>query len=221
MLSTLWQSKIKLGLALWAALTLLGWLWYLPFLSGVPLPGVHGLAWAYSALVIIMILVLLTVFLTLPLVGLAFIALLLASLRPEWQRPARRRGKNLLVLLLIELLALIALLPTMILGYYPQTQQTIAPWQQSFHAIYVPPLDDNYGALLLLRCDRWKLCYSVYRGETNVMSAAEARLHYNAETERVALRLESQWVYVQSATGEVCRMPSRAFNAETRCNFEP
>ena len=219
MLSTLWQSKIKLGLALWAALTLLGWLWYLPFLSGVPLPGVHGLAWAYNALAIVAVLVTATVLLTLPVFGLAFLILLLASTRPKWQRPARQGAKKLLVLLLVELLALIALLPALVLGYAPQTQQTIAPWRQTWHTVYVAPLDDNYGALLLLRCDRWGLCHPVYRGETNVISVAEALLQYNPETDQMALQLEGQWVYVQSAAGDICRVRLRSLDADDKCRF--
>ncbi|MEL6402501.1 MAG: hypothetical protein AAFR26_26005 [Cyanobacteria bacterium J06626_4] len=187
-------------------------------MSGMPLPGMHTLAWAYSALAIVTILVTAAVLLTLPVLGLAFLLLLLASTRPEWQRPARQGAKKLLVLLLVELLALIALLPTLVLGYAPQTQQTIAPWHQTWHTVYVAPLDDNYGALLLLRC-RWGLCHPVYRGETNVISAAEALLKYNPETDQMALKLEGQWVYVQSAAGDICRVRLRSLDAYEKCSF--
>jgi len=200
----------------------LGWLWYLPFASG-QVPGWHKLAWLYSHLSWGAVVLVLWTLVTLPLVGAALAILAGLSLKATWRRASRQGAKVLLVGLLIELLAIAALLPPLLAGYWPLTKLAIAPWHQTFRTVNVGfVLADNYGDLMVLRCDRLGLCRQVYRAYTDVESAQAATLQLNADTTQVALKLEGQWVYVAAADAELCRAASpRSATDFGKCSFAP
>ncbi|PSR12714.1 hypothetical protein C8255_26225 [filamentous cyanobacterium CCP3] len=204
---------------LWGLLTALGWLWYLPFASGRGF-GFHGLAWAYSQLFAIALLLLLVGIAAIALGSIALCVLLLMGLRPDWQRSARRGIQKLLVLLLVEVFLLVALLPALFLGYAPQASQVVPLWRTTYRVVYVAlPIDDNYGDLMLLNC-RW-LCQPVYRGSTDIISASEADLAFSAETNQVGLRVQGQWVYVRSPQSEPCTRSLGLTANERECRFIP
>lgn len=204
----------------WAMLAALGWLGYLPFVEGA-VPGVHGLAWAYNKLFVIALLTLLAVIVLVIAGGLAFCLLLLLSLKLEWRQSARRGLAKVVWLLVSGLLLLVALLPAFVAGYAPQTSQTIAPWGVTYRTVYVAlPLDDNYGDLMLLSC-RLGLCHQVHRSYTDIVSAGEAALAFNAETNWVALHLQGQWVYVRSPNEELCNQPPQSTTFNGSCSFVP
>ncbi|MBW4462740.1 MAG: hypothetical protein KME47_21255 [Nodosilinea sp. WJT8-NPBG4] len=119
-------------------------------------------------------------------------------------------------------LLLVALLPALLAGYAPQAKQDIALWGITYRTVYVAfPLGDNYGDLMLLSCRSLGLCHSVYRGYTDISSAGEAALTFNAETNQVALRLEGQWVYVRSPDEVLCNQPSQHTTFNGSCSFVP
>ncbi|PSN81118.1 hypothetical protein C8B47_02890 [filamentous cyanobacterium CCP4] len=201
--------------AIWGLLTALGWLWHLPFASGRGL-GFHELAWAYSQLLVVALLLLLVGIVAIALGIIALCVLLLMGLRPDWRRSAHRGIKKLLLVLLAGVLLPVALLPTLFLGYAPQASQVVSLWRTTYRTVYVAfPLDDNYGDLMLLRC-RW-LCHQVYRGSTDIISASEADLAFSAETNQVGLRVQGQWVYVRSPGSELCIQSI----GESECQFVP
>lgn len=215
------RDRRRWGLIIWGLLTALGWLWYLPFASGHGL-GFHGLAWAYSQLLVVALLLLSVGTVAIALGSIALCVLLLISLRPDWRRSAQRGIKKLLVLLLVEVLLCVALLPTLFLGYAPQASQVVSLWHTTYRAVYVAfPLDDNYGDLMLLNCRWLGLCHQVYRGSTDITSAGKASLAFNAETNQVALNLEGQWVYVRSPNTKPCTRSLELAVNESECRFDP
>ncbi|MGG6238574.1 hypothetical protein ACQ4N7_08015 [Nodosilinea sp. AN01ver1] len=205
--------------AIWGLLTALGWLWYLPFASGRGI-GFHGLAWAYSQLFAIALLLLLVGIVAIALGSIALGVLLLMGLKPAWRRSARRGIQKLLVLLAVGVLLPLPLLPTLAVGYAPQARQVVSPWRTTYRTVYVAfPLDDNYGDLMLLQC-RW-LCHQVYRSSTDIISAGAAGLAFNAETNQVGLQLQGQWVYVRSPNSEPCTLSLGLTANERECRFIP
>lgn len=205
----------------WVALAALGWLGYLPFVRGA-VPGFHGLAWVYSNLLAIALLILLAVIVVLGVGGLAVCLLLLLSLKLEWRQSARRGLAKVGLLLVACILLPVALLPAFMAGYVPQASQNIAPWQVTYRTAYVAfPLDDNYGELMLLSCRSLGLCRQVYRGSTDVISAGEAVLAFNADANQVGLKVEGQWVYVRSRDRELCSQPPQLASGNRSCSFVP
>jgi hypothetical protein len=87
----------------WAILAALGWLGYLPFVGGA-VPGVHGLAWAYSKLFAIALLTLLPVIVLLLAGGLILCLLLLLSFYLNWQQSAPRGVAKVVWLLVADVL---------------------------------------------------------------------------------------------------------------------
>lgn len=202
-------------------LAALGWLGYLPFVWG-SVPGVHGLAWVYSKLLAIALLLLLAVIVVMGVGGLAVCLLLLLSLKLEWRQSARRGLAKVGLLLIASVLLLVALLPAFMASYAPQASQNIAPWQVTYRTVYVSlPLDDNYGDLMLLSCRSPGLCRQVYRGYTDIFSASEAALAFNAETNQVGLNLQGQWVYVRSRDQELCSESPQLTSGNRACSFVP
>ncbi|MGF1457954.1 MAG: hypothetical protein ACFBSG_02910 [Leptolyngbyaceae cyanobacterium] len=215
------RTWAKVSLGLWSGLTAWGWLWYWPFVSG-HLWGWHALAWLYGQLVWISVFGLFAIAASLPIIGLAFGVLGLISQHRAWRPTARRGAKILVVSLLIELMAIMLLLPPLFSNYWPQTRLAIAPWQQTFHTIYVGfTFDDNYGDLMLLRCHRLGLCHQVYRRYTDTGSAEQATLQMNADKTAIGLRLEGQWVYVTSQTAPLCDAARPAGIDYGKCTLEP
>ncbi|MBE9159585.1 hypothetical protein IQ265_22520 [Nodosilinea sp. LEGE 06152] len=207
--------------AIWGLLTALGWLWYLPFVSGRGV-GFHGLAWAYSQLLAIALLLLLVGIVAIALGGMTLCVLLLMSLKPNWRRSAHRGVKKLLVLLLVEVLLFVALLPTLFLGYAPKASQVVSLWRTTYRAVYVAfPIDDNHGDIMLLNCHWLGPCHQVYRGSTDIISAGEADLAFNARTNQVGLRVQGQWVYVRSPNREPCTKSLALAANESECRFIP
>lgn len=206
----------RIGTGLGLSLAVMGWLGYLPFLSGAP--GCYWLAQAYGWLLPATVAVLVTALLTTPVFGIAFGILAIASLHPGGRRRARQGAKKLLVVLLIEVLAIAALVPNVIWLGEVTTHLAIAPWHMVYRAIYIAPLDDNYGDLMLVKCRWFGLCHQVYRRYTDVGSATAAELAYNADTDQVALHLEGRWVYVRSPGTPPCR-EDLDFHAYGTCDF--
>ncbi|MBD2105478.1 hypothetical protein [Nodosilinea sp. FACHB-13] len=205
----------------WAMLAALGWLGYLPFVGGA-VPGIHGLAWVYSKLFAIALLTLLAVIVLLIVGGLALCLLLLLSFNLSWRQSARRGAAKVVWLLVTGVLLLVALLPALLAGYAPQAKQDIAPWSVTYRTVYVAfPLDDNYGDLMLLSCRSLGPCHQVYRGYTDIVSAGDAALAFNAVTNQVALNLQGQWVYVRSPDKELCSRSSQLTNGNGSCSFVP
>ena len=207
----------RIGLMIWLGLMAVGWLGYLPYVLG--LPGIHGLAVVYNLLVYIIFALILGSLYGWPFIGAAFVMLILLSFIPECKRYARAGLRILLTLGLAILMTIAALLPSFILQYQPYAQKAIAPWHSVYRAIYVSPLDNNYGDVMLVRC-RLGLCYQVYRGETNISSIEDAVIEFNPETNQVALYLEGRWVYVRSPGSPPCKENLRA-NEYGKCNFIP
>ncbi|MEA5451275.1 hypothetical protein VB780_22025 [Leptolyngbya sp. CCNP1308] len=205
----------------WAMLAGLGWLGYLPFVWGA-VPGVHGLAWVYSKLFAIALLTLLAV-IVLGIVGsLALCLLLLLSFNLNWRQSARQGVAKVVWLLITGIFLLVTLLPALIVGYAPQANQPIASWGITYRTVYVAfPLDDNYGELMLLRCRSLGLCRQVYRSSTDIISAGEATLAFDADTNQMGLKLEGQWVYVRSPDAELCSQPPQLTNGNDSCSFVP
>lgn len=108
-------------------------------------------------------------------------------------------------LILPGALIFLLLLPALIVRYRSAAQLTVEPWHRTYHAAYVSPLDDNYGALMLVQCGWLKLCYQVYRIDIDISALEEARLYFNAETNQLGLK-EGLWRYVRSRDQELCRM---------------
>jgi hypothetical protein len=207
----------RIGLILWGGLIALGWLGYWPLLQGVP--GVYGLAWVYRWWLIVAVVAILGGLLVLPVVGMAFCLLLLLSLKSGWRRYTRQGARKLLLLLLIEAMAIMALLPSFLRQFETHDEITIAPWHTTYRAVYVAPLDDNYGDMMLLQC-RWPgLCRQVYRAGTDVLSAEAATLDFNAATNEVGLYLEGRWVYVRSPGQPPCTEQLRSADEYGRCPF--
>jgi hypothetical protein len=180
---------------------------------------VHGLAWVYSKLFAI---ALLAVIVLVIVGGLALCLLLLLSFNLNWRQSARRGVAKVVWLLITGILLLVALLPALIVGYAPKASQTIAPWGITYRTVYVAlPLDDNYGELMLLRCRSLGLCRQVYRSYTDIISAGEAVLAFNADANQVGLKLEGQWVYVRSPDEELCSQPPQLTNGNGSCSFVP
>ncbi|PZU96238.1 MAG: hypothetical protein DCF32_21870 [Leptolyngbya sp.] len=205
----------------WAVLAACGWLGYLPFVGGA-VPGVHGLAWVYSKLFAIALLTLLAVIVLVTVGGLALCLLLLLSFSLNWRQSARRGAAKVVWLLITGILLLVALLPALIVGYAPKANQAIAPWGITYRTVYVAfPLDDNYGELMLLQCRSLGLCHPVYRGYTDIVSAGEAALAFNAEANQVGLKLEGRWVYVRSPNEELCSQLPQLTNSNGSCSFVP
>ncbi len=196
-----------------------GWLGYLAFLKGFP--GNYWLATLYGYFVWAAIAVVLTALVTTPLFGLAFGVLAIASANSDWRSRSRQGAKKLLIILLIEVMAIAALLPSGLLLANVTDQLAIAPWATVYRAMYVAPLDDNYGDLMLVNC-RWAgFCHQVYRRYTNSISAEEAFLNFNAQTNEVALHLEGQWVYVRSPDAPACKAVLHASDSDNKCDFIP
>ncbi len=215
-----WRNPwVKLGLTVWGSLTAIGWFGYLTFLAGAP--GNYWLAQTYSFSIVGAFASVLVALLTAPLFGLAFGLLAIASLNPDWRSRTRQGAKKLLVMLLIEVMAIAALLPSGILLGYVEDQLAIAPWQTVYRAIYVAPFDDNYGDLMLVKCRWLGFCHQVYRSYTDVVSAEETFLQFNTNTNEVALQLEGRWVYVRSPGSPACKEVLRSSDPYGKCNFMP
>lgn len=214
------RRRLPKGLLLgWVLMAVLGWFSYLPFVSGV-VPGVHGLAWAYSQLLLIALLLLLTLIASGLAAAVLLCLLLLLRLKPQWQPSIRRGLAKLGLLAAAGGLGLLALWPTLMVGYAPQSQQAVAPWGRTYRAIYTAfPLDDNYGELMLLSCRFGELCQPIYRGSTDVISAAGAAIVFNAQTDQVALNVAEQWVYVRSRQQVLCRRALQPQASDNDCRF--
>jgi hypothetical protein len=195
---------------------LVGWLGYLAFFGGVP--GNYWLAQGYSYLLILAVAIVVTALLTLPVFGLAFGLLAIASIHPPWRSRTRQGAKKLLLMLLIEAMAIAALLPSGILVGYVTDHLTIAPWQVTYRAIYVSPLDDNYGDLMLLKCRWFGFCRQVYRRYTDVSSSEDAYLQFDPEANQVKLHLEGRWVYVRSPGHPACRERPNSAGYDRECD---
>lgn len=208
---------IRWGIRIWLVLAVVGWLGYLAFLGGVP--GNYWLAQAYSFSSFGAVAVMLVALLTAPLFSLAFGLLAIASLKSDWRSRARQGAKKLLLVLLIEAMAITALLPSGMLLGSVEDKLAIAPWQTVYRAIYVAPFDDNYGDLMLVKCRWLGFCRQVYRSYTDVTSAEEAGLQFNASTNEVALYLESRWVYVRSPDSPDCKEVLRSSDPYGKCDF--
>lgn len=188
-------------------LAILGWLWYLAFVSG-KVPGIHWVGVAYSTAVFwAEMILILALGPTLPIVAIAIVILLLASLKSSWRQTARRGVKTLLVLSLATGLLILSMLPAVIVSYAPKSHHRVADWHSTFRTIYAAfPLDDNYGDLLLLKCGRLGLCHQIYRFPSNISSVEETTFQYDPDTDQLGLYLDSTWAYVRSRTTELCRL---------------
>jgi hypothetical protein len=212
--------RIPKGLLIgWVLMAAFGWLSYLPFVSGAA-PGVHGLAWAYSQLLLVALLALLTLIAS----GLAAVVLLCLllplSLKPQWQQKVRQGLAKVGLLAAAGGLGLLALWPALMVGYAPQAQQAVAPWGITYRTVYAAfPIDDNYGELLLLSCRFGGLCQPLYQGPTDVISAAGTAIEFDVQRDQLGLNLAGQWVYVRSRQQEICRtVPSPQAVGEA-CRF--
>ncbi|MEL6399560.1 MAG: hypothetical protein AAFO87_08265 [Cyanobacteria bacterium J06607_6] len=210
-------------LALWAGFGALSWLWYAPFTGG-QVPGWHGLALGYSYLRLPALLISTSVGLALPALGAGLFGLLLLRvLKPQWQPVARRAAVLLAIAISVGVLLSMAAFPAVLFGYAPQSHQAIAAWHKIYRTVYVaPPFDDNYGPLMLLECGRWGLCHEVYRGYTDVFSAAVARVEFQAGPSQLALYLENEWAYVRSRPATLCVAQSAALDGSSDaviCDF--
>ena len=194
---------IRVGVMAWLGLAVVGWFGYFAFLMGWP--GNYWLAQVYSASILGLVSLGLTAILTTPIFGIAFGILAIASLKVSWRSRARQGAKKLLVILLIQIMAIAALLPSGILVMSVSDRLTIAPWQATYRALYVSPLDDNYGDLMLVKCRWLGFCHQVYRSYTDVISSEEAYLEFDAEANQVKLHLEGRWVYVRSPGSPACK----------------
>ena len=215
-----WEKySVRLVLVGWAGLAVAGWLGYLPFLAGFP--GFHWLALAYSALLPLTVVLVLGSLFILPTTGFAFAILGLISLKQAWRRRARNAMRKLLGLLLVLAMAIGALLPSLMLLYVPYATLNIAPWHTVYRAIYVSPVDNNYGDLMLLKCRWLGICHQVYRSYTDITSAEETFLEYNGAMNQVALHLEGRWVYVRSPKTQACKEFLRSSDSYGKCSFDP
>lgn len=212
--------RIPKGLLIgWALIAAFGWLSYLPFVSGAA-PGVHGLAWAYSQLLLVALLALLTLIVS-GLAGAVLLCLMLPlSLKPQWQHKVRQGLAKVGLLAAAGGLGLLALWPTLMVGYTPHAQQRVSPWGITYRTAYVAyPIDNNYGELLLLSCRFGGLCQPLYQGPTDLFSAAEATLVFDAQRDQLGLNLAGQWVYVRSRQQEICRSVPSLEPSEDDCRF--
>ncbi len=206
---------MRVGLIAWVGLAVVGWLVYFAFVLGWP--GNYWLAKVYSASILGLVPLGLTAILTTPIFGIAFGILAIASLNVSWRSRARQGAKQLLVILLIQIMAIAALLPSGILVMSTSDRLTIAPWQTTYRALYVSPLDDNYGDLMLVKCRWFGFCRQVYRSYTDVISSEEAYLEFDAEANQVKLHLESRWVYVRSPGSPACKEILRSDDPYGKC----
>ncbi|WP_204137320.1 hypothetical protein [Halomicronema sp. CCY15110] len=208
-----WRHR---GVIAWAGLATVGWLGYLAFLGGFP--GNYWLAQIYSFSIAALMSLGLTAILTAPIFGLAFGLLAIASLNSDWRSRSRQGAKTLLLMLLIEAMAIAALLPSGILVGYVTDRLAIAPWQVTYRTIYVSPLDNNYGDLMLVRCRWFGFCRQVYRSYTDAGSSEDAYLQFDAEANQVKLHLEGRWVYVRSPSGPACKEILRSDDPYSKCD---
>lgn len=214
-----YRRRLTVGIMAWLTLTAIAWIAYLPFLAG--LPGCHWLALGYSRLLGVTFAWLLVSLFSLPLLGLAFGILLVTNIYGPWRSRSRQGIRQLLLLLLIELMGLIALAPNFAVQYDPMNTHAIAPWHVKYRAVYVAPLDNNYGDLMLLKCRWLGLCHQVYRHATDITSAERADIAFNPTTHQVALHLESRWVYVRSPDTEPCQEIQGDLVQYGKCTFQP
>ncbi|RZM79669.1 hypothetical protein [Leptolyngbya iicbica] len=208
----------RFGVIAWVGLAAVGWLGYLAFFGG--LPGNYWLAQVYSISLFPLAAVVLTTVLTAPMFGLAFGLLAIGSIHTPWRRRTRQGAKKLLLLLLIEAMAIAALLPSGILVTTLSDRLVILPWHTTYRAIYVSPLDDNYGDLMLVKCGWFGFCRQVYRSYTDVGSADEAYLQFDAEANQIKLHLEGSWVYVRSPGAPACQEGLHSDHADHECDAD-
>jgi len=204
------------GVVAWAGLVAVGWLGYLAFLGGFP--GNYWVAQVYSIFLSPLVAVGLTAILTAPIFGLAFGLLAIASLKTGWRSRTRQGVKTLLLMLLVEVMAIAALLPSGLLVGDVTDRLVVSPWQATYRAIYVSPLDDNYGDLILLKCHWFSFCRQVYRRYTDIGSSEKAYLQFDPEANQVKLHLEGRWVYVRSPGIPACQEITNSAGYERECN---
>jgi hypothetical protein len=182
-------------------------------------PGFYWLAWAYGQLLALALAVVVTTLLTLPMMAAAFALLAVGSINRSRRYRLRQGAKQLLRLLLAALMIILGLLPSLIWQFETPAQLAIAPWQVTYRALYVAPLDDNYGDLMLVQCHWLGWCHQVYRRYTNVKSAEDAYLAFDATTNQVGLHLEGRWVYVRTPGYPPCQEQLRASDPFGKCSF--
>lgn len=201
-----------MGMTVWGIVMMIGGLGYLAFLKGIPgnywLTQAYGfLIWGAAAVAV----------LTAPLLGLAFVLLAIASLHPDWRSRTRQGAKKLLLILLIEAMVIFALLSGIVVGDVTD-RLAVAPWQVVYRAIYLSPLDNNYGDLMLVKCRWFGFCRQVYRSYTDMGSAEEAYLQFNADANQVKLHLEGRWVYRRSPGSPACKEILRSDDPHRKCD---
>ena len=217
------KPPLLILLALWAGGAAIGWLWYAPFTGGQG-PGWHWLALGYSHLGLPALLISTSVGLALPVLGGGLVGLLLLRVLKPQRQPVARRAVMLLALAVAGgVPPSMAAFPAVLFGYAPQSQRAIAAWHKTYRTVYVAPaFDDNYGPLMLLECGRWGLCHEVYRGYTDVFSAAVARIEFQAGSSQMALYLENEWAYVRARPATLCVAQSAALDGSSDaviCDF--
>lgn len=192
----------RIRVVLLAVLAMSGWIGYLGFIYG-RFPGIYPLATLHSLL--LSPLVSLAVGLSLVWWILLPIILLCLSLFTLYVR--RRRLRLAFTALLFWPLLIAVFLPAMV-GFSPGQRLAIEPWQQVYRTVYSSLwIDDNYGDLLLFKCDRTGLfCQRVHKHYSFVGAVDEILMQYDAE--RDLFRLGDEPVmYVRSRTKQLCSAP--------------
>lgn len=194
------RTHIKqLGIGLLIFLAILSWIGYLSFIKGWVL-GIYPLAVLYSGL--LSPIVSLAVFLSFQWWVLLPGIVLCLSLFALY---ARRRWLRLAFFTLIVWpLLIVVLLPAMV-GLSSGQRLVIEPWGQVYRTAYSSLwLDDNYGDVLLFKCDRsGTFCQQVHEHSSVVGAAEVIPMRYDAG--RNLFRLGSEpVVYVRSREKQIC-----------------
>lgn len=188
----------QLGIGLLALLAISGWLGYATFLGGAP--GIYPLAAWHSLILspLISLAVLLSFqwWMLLPTIAL-FVVLFSLYFR-------RRRLRRAFIALLLWPLLIVVLLPAMI-GFFPGQRFAVEPWGQVYRTAYSSLwIDDNYGDVLLFKCDRTGiLCGQVHKHPSVVGAADAIPMEYDADSDLLRLGKEPV-MYVRSQTETLC-----------------
>ena len=207
----------KLGILLLVLLTISGWI-YSIFISG-GLPGFYPLAIWYSRLIspLVSIAVLLSFqwWILLPVVALSLGSFLLYV--------RRRRIRLALTFLLLWPLLILAMLPAME-GLFAGQSLLVEPWNQMYRTAYSSLwLDDNYGDVLLFKCDRTGIfCQQVHEHYAFVGAEELTPMDYDADRDLFYFG-KNPVLYVRTEKEQLCSVDVNAnsyLSEEDGCSVE-
>lgn len=180
-----------------------GWIGYLSFTSGM-IPGIYPLAVWYSSLlsptVSIAVLLSLQGWILLPVIAISLGVFILYA--------RRHQLRTAFICLLAWPILLLLLLPAMV-GFTPGQRLAVEPWGQVYRTAYSSLwLDDNYGDVLIFKCNSTgMLCRQVHKYYASAGAEGSILMKYDAEQD--LLRVGTAPVlYARSKQKQLCSRSS-------------